>query len=324
MPCKKIQPRGWCLCGVLERPLTSPMESNMFLLVTDVIWEFAETFHKHHRALNSCWWRWSAYDLISWSTARKIGIWIGNRQRRRHLFFCKISRVTKLGSRQTNNTNGIELDPIHQKIFEDKNGKAGNPWTIQCIFHQNSSFLLKTVWKFSAKVWSQRVASRPKALARSHNKFYCETPLCVCFNYNFANKTEEDVITGTTSSQPFASFWFGSVFGLKVTSKSKVDQSIVWKTSFSHQSLSFVTVIILLLNLPFFQGNCGMRAKHWNWPCLVTQGCASYGSSSCCEARTKGHCQKKNGIMWGKFPSGGPPLPSLGIFTFFYRFFAIL
>ena len=61
-------------------------------------------------------WRWSAYDLISWSTARKIGIWIGNRQRRhRHLFFCKISRVTKLGSRQTNNTNGIELDPIHQK-----------------------------------------------------------------------------------------------------------------------------------------------------------------------------------------------------------------
>ena len=63
---------------------------------------------------SSSWW-WSAYDLISWSTARKIGIWIGNRQRRRHLFFCKISRVTKLGSRQTNNTNGIELDPIHQK-----------------------------------------------------------------------------------------------------------------------------------------------------------------------------------------------------------------
>ena len=56
-------------------------------------------------------------DLISWSTARKIGIWIGNRQRRRrHLFFCKISRVTKLGSRQTNNTNGIELDPIRNNL----------------------------------------------------------------------------------------------------------------------------------------------------------------------------------------------------------------
>ena len=27
------------------------MGSNMFLLVTDVIWEFAETFHKDHRAL---------------------------------------------------------------------------------------------------------------------------------------------------------------------------------------------------------------------------------------------------------------------------------
>ena len=33
----------------------------------------------------------------------------------------------------------------------------------------------------------------------------------------------------------------------------------------------------------------------------------------------KGRGQKKNGIMWGKFPSGGPPSPppsSLGIFTF--------
>ena len=27
--------------------------------------------------------------------------------------------------------------------------------------------------------------------------------------------------------------------------------------------------------------------------------------------------------MWEKFPSGGPPPPSLDIFTFFYRFFAI-
>ena len=34
--------------------------------------------------------------------------------------------------------------------------------------------------------------------------------------------------------------------------------------------------------------------------------------------------RKINGIMWEKFPSGGPPPPSLGIFTFFYRFFAIL
>ena len=31
--------------------------------------------------------------------------------------------------------------------------------------------------------------------------------------------------------------------------------------------------------------------------------------------------KKKNGIMWEKFPSGGPPPSSLGIFTFFYRFF---
>ena len=28
-----------------------PVGSNMFLLVTAVIWEFAETFHKNHRAL---------------------------------------------------------------------------------------------------------------------------------------------------------------------------------------------------------------------------------------------------------------------------------
>ena len=34
--------------------------------------------------------------------------------------------------------------------------------------------------------------------------------------------------------------------------------------------------------------------------------------------------QKKNGIMWEKFPSGGPPPPSLGIFTFIAVFFAIL
>ena len=34
--------------------------------------------------------------------------------------------------------------------------------------------------------------------------------------------------------------------------------------------------------------------------------------------------QKKNGIMCEKFPSGGPPPPSLEIFTFFYRVFAIL
>ena len=40
----------------------------------------------------------------------------------------------------------------------------------------------------------------------------------------------------------------------------------------------------------------------------------------CCKERG----QKKNGIMWEKFSSGGPPPPSLGIFTFFYRFFAIL
>ena len=34
--------------------------------------------------------------------------------------------------------------------------------------------------------------------------------------------------------------------------------------------------------------------------------------------RRQGRCQKKNGIMWEKFPSGGPPPPppSLGIFTF--------
>ena len=30
---------------------------------------------------------------------------------------------------------------------------------------------------------------------------------------------------------------------------------------------------------------------------------------------------EKNRITWDKFPSGGPPPPSLGIFTFFYRFF---
>ena len=31
----------------------------MFLLVTDVIWEFAETFHKNHRALTA-----RAFDII--------------------------------------------------------------------------------------------------------------------------------------------------------------------------------------------------------------------------------------------------------------------
>ena len=30
---------------------------------------------------------------------------------------------------------------------------------------------------------------------------------------------------------------------------------------------------------------------------------------------------EKSGIMWEKFPSGGPPPPSLGIFTFFLPFF---
>ena len=30
---------------------------------------------------------------------------------------------------------------------------------------------------------------------------------------------------------------------------------------------------------------------------------------------------RKKGIMWKKFPSDGPPPPSMGIFTFFYRFF---
>ena len=37
-----------------------------------------------------------------------------------------------------------------------------------------------------------------------------------------------------------------------------------------------------------------------------------------------GTWSEKNGIMWGKFPSGGPPPPSLGIFTFFTAFSILL
>ena len=35
----------------LDKSPTTPIGSNMFLWVTDVIWELAETFHKNHRAL---------------------------------------------------------------------------------------------------------------------------------------------------------------------------------------------------------------------------------------------------------------------------------
>ena len=164
-------------------------------------------------------------DLIWWSTARKIGIWIGFPPPSLVGIKCKIRTVTKLVNqtyknkyiykciykyRLVNQTydyqmGADQLQNINKRCFWIIWFCANQAWeqekadleiSAPCCC-KNPSFLLKT--KFSSLKFARTCRKQVSTVAAFTQQVLLANST-VCFNYNFANKTDEDVITAATAS----------------------------------------------------------------------------------------------------------------------------